>query len=74
MQLAEATSSLARAAVAFIRAGFVMEMMIVKTMKMKEDVVNTIANFQWYFQSKMTLTYIYEILTSQDVLNKFNFF
>lgn len=46
MQLAEATSSLARVAVAFIRAGFAMEMMIVKTMKMKEDVVNTIVNFQ----------------------------
>lgn len=46
MQLAEATSSLARVAVAFIRAGFVMETMIVKTMKMKEDVVNTIVNFQ----------------------------
>lgn len=38
MQLAEATSSLARVAVAFIRAGFAMETMIVRTMKMKEDV------------------------------------
>lgn len=74
MQLAEATSSLARVAVAFIRAGFVMEMMIVKTTKMKEDVVNTIANFQWYSQERMTLTYIYEIWASQDLLNTFHFF
>lgn len=74
MQLAEATSSLARVAVAFIRAGFVMEMMIVKTTKMKEDVVNTIANFQWYSQERMTLTYIYEIWGSQDLLNTFHFF
>lgn len=36
-QLAEATSSLAQVAVAFIRAGYVMEMMIVKIMKTKED-------------------------------------
>lgn len=45
MQLAEATFSLAQVAVAFIKAGYVMEMMIVKIMKTKEDVVNTNANF-----------------------------
>ncbi|GAB0191560.1 low-density lipoprotein receptor-related protein 2 [Grus japonensis] len=37
MQLAEATSSLAQVAVAFIRAGYVMGMMTVKITKMKED-------------------------------------
>lgn len=45
MQLAEATSSLAQVAVASIRAGYVMEMMIVKIMKMKKDAVYTNANF-----------------------------
>lgn len=45
MQPAKATSSLAQVAVAFIKAGYVMEMMTVKTMKMKEDVVYTNANF-----------------------------
>lgn len=45
MQLAEATSSLAQVAVAFIRAGYVMEMMTVKIMKMKEDAVYTNANY-----------------------------
>lgn len=45
MQPAEETSSLAQVVVAFIRAGYVMEMMIVKIMKMKEDAVHTNANF-----------------------------
>lgn len=45
MQLAEAISSLVQVAAAFIRAGYVMEMMIVKIMKMKEDVVCINANF-----------------------------
>lgn len=44
MQLAEAISSLVQVAAAFIRAGYVMEMMIVKIMKMKEDVKVVIMN------------------------------
>jgi len=39
MQPVEATSSLVQVAAAFIRAGYVMVMMTVKIMKMKEDVV-----------------------------------
>ncbi|OXB76843.1 UNVERIFIED_CONTAM: hypothetical protein H355_002536 [Colinus virginianus] len=44
MQLVEATSSLVQVAAAFIRAGYVMEMMTVKIMKMKEDVKVIIMN------------------------------
>lgn len=45
MQLVEATSSLVQVAAAFIRAGYVMEMMTVKIMKMKGDVVCSNAYF-----------------------------